>query len=88
MSDNVIGKYINEQLKVYWVADIRLKDDFGILKNCWIYEKDNSEPLNDYDKISYILEYEYDKIEFQNKCMSGYTNCNCIAEYKIHKIIS
>jgi len=88
MSNKVIGKYVDEQLKIYWVVDIRLLGDSGILKDCWIYEKDNTEPIDDYDRIKHILEYNYEKIEFQNKYMYGYTNCNCISDFKIHKIVS
>lgn len=87
MDNNVVGKYVDETLKMYWVADIRFISN-DVLKNCWIYEKDSDEPLDDYDKIAYILEYNNNKIEFQNQYVHGDTNCNCIVEYKIHKIIS
>jgi hypothetical protein len=86
MDNNIVGEYIDETLQVYWVADIRFQNN-DILKNCWIYEKDSDDPINDYDKIKYILEYEYNKLEFQNQYIHGDTNCNCIKDFKIHKII-
>ena len=84
----ITGEYVDDTLKMFWVADIKLKGDYGLLKNCWIYNINEKEPINNKEEIEHKLKNDYNRIDFQNKRCSGYTSAGNIEWFKIHKILS